>query len=189
MDIDSAVKQAVSVLKKGGVIAYPTEHCFGLGCDPRNQAAIERLLAIKQRQPDQGLILVAANIAQVNQYVEFSDSVQISASQKARIEESWPGPNTWILPAHPTVSRWVRGQHTGVAMRISAHFICQALCEQFGAAIVSTSANRHGQPAHLNADQVQLDMGSELDFIFEASVGGASKPSTIRDGLTGTLLR
>lgn len=189
MDITNSIKQAASVLKNGGVIAYPTEYCFGLGCDPQNHLAIERLLKIKQRQAEQGLILVASDVLQVDQYVEFSNSTKISAPRKAQIKQSWPGPNTWILPARSDVSQWVRGQHEGVAMRISAHSICQALCEEFGGAIVSTSANRHGQPALLNADEVRADMQSELDFIIDAPVGGANKPSTIRNGLTGQLLR
>lgn len=183
------ISAAVMALKRGGVIAYPTEHCFGLGCDPQNEAAIKRLLSIKQRQPQQGVILIAANLQQVSEYVQFPVSESINATQTDRIKASWPGPNTWVLPAHESVSTWIRGRHTGVAMRISAHEVCQSLCLEFGGAIVSTSANRHGQSAHLNAQDVIHDMQSELDYIIDAPVGGDSKPSTIRDGISGKLLR
>lgn len=193
MDTAEQISLAVKALKAGGVIAYPTEHCFGLGCDPQNQTAVERLLEIKQRKADQGLILVAADLAQVDLYVEFSDSALISSEQKTIIKKSWPGPNTWLLPVHTQSSKemtkWVSGKHQSVAMRISAHNICMALCREFSGALVSTSANRHGQPAHLNAADVAIDMKSELDYIIDAPVGGDPKPSTIRDGITAELIR
>lgn len=193
MDTAQQISQAVKMLKAGGVIAYPTEHCFGLGCDPQNKTAVERLLKIKQRKADQGLILVAADLYQVDAYVEFSGSALISTEQKKLIRESWPGANTWLLPvtsdASKEVTQWVRGKHQSVAMRVSAHQVCMALCREFSGAVVSTSANRHGQPAHLNAADVAMDMKSELDYIIDAPVGGDSRPSTIRDGITADLIR
>ena len=175
---------AVDALRAGGVIAYPTEHCFGLGCDPSNISALKRLLTIKQRKREQGVILIAASIEQVCAQVDLD-----SSPIKPEIVASWPGPSTWILPAHESVSEWVRGKHSSVAMRIPAHTLCQQLCERFGGAIVSTSANRHGSPALLNAGDVRAEMGVELDYILDAPVGGAAQPSTIRDGQSGEQLR
>lgn len=182
--LEQQIIAAVDVLRDGGVIAYPTEHCFGLGCDPRNQHAISKLLAIKQRQPEQGVILIAAELAQVNDYVDLSASPLLPA-----IEASWPGPNTWLLPALESVSTWVRGKHTTVAMRVTANKICRQLCMTFGGAIVSTSANRHGQAALLDSASVSQEMAAELDYIIDAPVDGATQPSTIRDGLTGDVIR
>jgi len=178
------VDQAALALRAGGVIAYPTEYCFGLGCNPQDDKAIARLLDIKQRRPEQGVILIAASIEQVSMYVDLDASPILST-----ILESWPGPNTWLLPALSSVSTWVKGQHTTVAVRVTSHQVSKQLCADFGGAIVSTSANRHGQPALLTAQSVREDMGAELDIIVDELVGGADSASTIRDGLTGKQLR
>ena len=178
------ISQAVSLLRKGGVIAYPTEFCFGLGCDPLNKAAVERLLKIKHRSIDQGLILVAANQSQVDEYADLDAS-----PIKNEILLSWPGAVTWTLPARSQAPAWLKGQHPSIAMRVTAHALCSQLCQQFGHAIVSTSANRHGQAALLSAEQVLIEIGEEVDFIIEAQVGGAKQASTIRDGVSGKTLR
>jgi L-threonylcarbamoyladenylate synthase len=183
-NLDQAISTAASAIRAGGVIAYPTEYCFGLGCDPRNEQAIARLLKIKNRQAEQGLILIAADIEQVCDYVDLA-----SSPLREKIERSWPGPNTWTLAALESVSRFISGNHTTVAIRISGHVLSKQLCEEFGGAIVSTSANRHGQDALLHADAVRKEMSVELDYIIDAPVGDARSASTIRDGLTGRVLR
>jgi len=182
--MNSEISNAINALRDGGVIAYPTEYCFGLGCDPRNEQAIEKLLAIKQRKRDQGVILVAANIEQVADYA-LLDSVPLLQ----QVKDSWPGPNTWILPTKPGVSSWVKGLHSSIAMRVSAHPVCQQLCQEFEHAIVSTSANRHGQESLLSADDVRGQFASDLDYIVDLEVGGAAHASTIRDAITGKQLR
>ena len=182
--LSKKIDLAVAALSTGGVIAYPTEYCFGLGCDPTNQVAVQRLLKIKRRQPEQGVILIASSVAQVEEYVDL----QVSPFS-SEILNSWPGPNTWVLPARNNVSSWVKGTHAGVAVRVTHNPICKALCNQYGGAIVSTSANRHGQSALLNAKSVIDEMGSELSYVIDELVGGAQSPSSIRDGLTGQQLR
>jgi len=183
-ELRDQLDKAVSVLRAGGVIAYPTEYCFGLGCDPRQADAIKKLLAIKHRQPDQGLILIAANEEQICLYGELK-----SLAKYSEIRASWPGPNTWLIPAHAHVSEWVRGKFLSVAMRIPDHQFCLTMCEQFSHPIVSTSANRHGQPAHLCAEAVLEDMGADIDLVVTAQVGGATNASTIRNAITGEVLR
>lgn len=178
------IDKAVGALRAGGVIAYPTEYCFGLGCDPRNHLAIERLLKIKQRKKEQGLILIAANFEQINAYANID-----ALARSKEIKQSWPGPNTWLLPVEDSVSTWVRGTHSTLAMRLSAHVVCQALCDSFGHAIVSTSANRHGQDALLNYESVVQEFDQELDYIIQAEVGGASAASSIRHAVSGEQLR
>ena len=120
---------AVAALQQGGVIAYPTEHCFGLGCDPQSIAGLEKLFAMKQRTSAPGLIMIAANTQQVQDYADFS---QLSQAQLQTVLDSWPGPNTWILPAKSGIAKWVRGRQAGFALRVSAHPVCHALCEAFG---------------------------------------------------------
>lgn len=181
---DSELNNAVNTLRVGGVIAYPTEYCFGLGCDPRNEHAVEKLLKIKRRDKAQGVILIAADLSQIEAYADLS-----SLAKRKEILASWPGANTWLLPAHKTVSSWIRGEHTTIAMRIPDHALCRELCRRFGHPIVSTSANRHGQPAHTSAPNLIADLGNEVDLVVEAPLGGATSPSTIRDAITGEILR
>jgi len=178
------VSRAVEVLKAGGVIAYPTEYCFGLGCDPRNESAVAKLLDIKQRKAEQGVILIAADIEQVELYADLARVPDLSI-----VTSSWPGPNTWLLPAKPKVPSFIRGRHTSIAMRIPDHALCQNLLNAYGHPIVSTSANRTGEKEHLTASTVERDMGVECDYIVDAPVGGASRASRIRDALSGCALR
>lgn len=175
---------AVRSLSEGGVIAYPTEYCFGLGCDPRNSAALEKLLTIKRRKAEQGVILIAADLDQVQEYADIQQLQNIET-----IRSTWPGPNTWLLPAKPAVSELVRGEHLSIAMRIPDHALCLSLLNAFGHPIVSTSANRSGEKEHLEARTVKRDLGEECDYVIDAPVGGASSPSTIRDALSGAILR
>jgi len=182
--LDQKIDNAVRALRAGGVIAYPTEYCFGLGCDPRQPSAVRKLLKIKQRQKEQGVILVAAKLTQVRDYAMLD-----SLPKSEEIIASWPGPNTWVLPVDDSVSTWLRGRHTSIAMRVSDHPVCQQLCLEFDHAIVSTSANRHGQDALLTHASVTDEFGSELDFVIDAKVGGAKSASTIRDAVTGQKLR
>lgn len=178
------IEDAVSRLKNGGVIAYPTEYCFGLGCDPRNRNAVERLLGIKQRSVEQGVILVASNIEQVREYALLDGLARLS-----EIQESWPGPVTWLLPCSDNVPDWIRGKHSKIAIRLSAHKTVSALCDAFEGAIVSTSANRHGQAELLISSHVENEMGHELDAIVDQPVGGAKQASQIRDAISGESIR
>lgn len=189
MSLSNNIIDAVSALRDGGVIAYPTEYCFGLGCDPQNQKAIERLLNIKQRQKDQGVILIAANIEQVSDYADLDTLPDLDL-----LSRSWPGPNTWLIPAQDSVSTWVRGTHSTIAMRIPSYAVCRQLCREFGGALVSTSANRHGQESLLNAESVNIEFGDEVDFVLDLPVQfqpsqTSAKASTIRDAITGKQLR
>lgn len=178
------IQTAVSVLQRGGVIAYPTEYCFGLGCDPNNQAAVERILKIKRRAVEQGLILIASDLSQISEYADLD-----ATPLREQILHSWPGAVTWTLPAQSQVPSWIVGQHSSIAMRLTAHTHSVAICDGFGHAIVSTSANRHAQAALLSAEQVDNEMGSEVDYIVYADVGGAQAASQIRDAMTGEILR
>lgn len=178
------IKQAVSVLQQGGVIAYPTEYCFGLGCDPTNKDAVQRILDIKNRSVAQGLILIAADTEQVKVFAD----IQASPLQ-SEILASWPGPVTWTLPTLSTTPHWISGEHSTIAMRITAHKLSSQLCQQFSSAIVSTSANRHGQPEVRNADQVVSHLGNDIDYIVNSPVGDATQASKIKDGMTGAVLR
>jgi len=177
---------AAAALRAGGVLAYPTEGVWGLGCDPFDEAAVLRLLALKQRSVDKGLILVAADIAQFDGLADWN---ALPPGRHDEIAASWPGPNTWIVPATARVPRWIAGTHTGVAMRASAHPVVAALCRACGGAIVSTSANPAGAPAPVRLADLDAAMRAAVDGIVAGETGGRDRPSDIRDALTGALLR
>lgn len=177
---------AAAAMRAGGVVAYPTEGVWGLGCDPFDETAVLRLLALKQRSVDKGLILVAAEASQFDGLAEWN---ALPPGRFDEIAASWPGPNTWIVPATARVPRWITGAHAGVAMRASAHPVVAALCRAFGGAIVSTSANPAGAPAPRRLAELDPMLRSGVDGVVEGETGGRGGPSDIRDALTGTLLR
>jgi L-threonylcarbamoyladenylate synthase len=177
---------AVAALRRGGVVAYPTESVFGLGCDPHDEAALRRLFALKRRPLQQGVLLIAADFAQIARYIALE---QVPAEALARVRASWPGPHTWILPRSPHVPDWIAGSHAGIALRVTAHAPAAALCLGFGGALVSTSANRHGEPPARTAAEIRKVFGDELDAIVDAPVGGLERPTAIRDAISGELVR
>lgn len=180
------IPECVAAIQRGGVIAYPTEAVWGLGCDPFNEAAVLRLLAIKQRDVAKGLILVAHARAQ---FAGLLDADALPADRLAEVEAGWPGPNTWIVPATARVPRWITGAHVGVAMRVSAHPVVAALCEAFGGPLVSTSANLAGEPPAFARDALEPALLALLDGVCNGETGGLSAPTAIRDALTGAVLR
>lgn len=106
---------AAHIIRAGGVIAYPTETVYGLGCDPFDEDAVRRLLAIKQRPVEKGLILVASDLDQLDGLVHLDDA------QRERLRQAWPAPVTYLLDATERVPAWIRGVHPKVAVRVSAH--------------------------------------------------------------------
>ena len=182
--LDPALAHAASILRTGGIVAYPTEAVYGLGCDPRNTQALQRLLEVKQRDPHKGLILIAASFEQLAPYL-----LELDDNTRARILPTWPGPVTWLLPARDDVSSLLRGAHHTLAVRVTAHPLAAALCRAFGGALVSSSANRSNAPPARTAQQVRADLGTDVDALLEGAVGTLANPTEIRDGATGALLR
>ena len=180
------VEPCVAALRAGGIVAYPTEAVFGLGCDPRNRAAFERLFALKQRPPTQGVLLIGADFGQVRPYIDL-DATPAAAIERA--QASWPGPHTWIFPRAAGVPEWIAGGHAGIALRVTAHAPAAALCRAFGGALVSTSANRHGEPPARSTAAVRRAFGPALDAILNGSTGGLERPTPIRDAISGESVR
>ena len=176
----------LQALQQGGVIAYPTEAVYGLGCDPDNEAAVRALLAIKQRPVEKGLILVAANYSQLLPYV---DDKAIPLEKRYQIFSSWPGHISWVLPAGKTTPKWLTGQYDSIAVRVSAHPVVQQLCSAYGKPLVSTSANLSGQPAITDKVVLQQSLGDKLSAIMPGPLGGATQPSQIRDAISGDIVR
>ncbi|MGB5225928.1 MAG: L-threonylcarbamoyladenylate synthase [Arenicellales bacterium] len=177
------IKQADSVLRAGGIIAYPTESCYGLGCDPRNNRAIRTLLDIKHRHWNKGLIIVAASVDQLESYIK---PIQFNLE---KVLQSWPGPTTWILPASEGVSHYLRGVHDGIAVRVTDHPLASLLCRTYRSPIVSTSANPEGKPPALSAKGVRRYFDDKVDLVIEGPLGGLERPTPIYDGVSGKRLR
>ncbi|MBN8923796.1 MAG: tRNA threonylcarbamoyladenosine biosynthesis protein RimN [Rhodanobacter sp. 68-29] len=177
---------AADLLHAGGVLAYPTEAVYGLGCDPQNRAAFGKIFALKRRPATQGVLLIAADFAQVERYIDFAN---VPDDALAQVRASWPGPHTWIFPRSTAVPDWVAGTHAGIALRVTAHEPAAALCRAFGGALVSTSANPHGEPPARSAATVAAYFGDALDGLLDAPLGAQDRPSTIRDALSGTIIR
>ncbi len=175
---------AAKLLQAGGLLAYPTEAVFGLGCDPEQHKACQRLFALKQRPLNHGVLLIAADFEQLRPWIGI-----IEATTLAQVRASWPGPYTWVLPSSPQVPTWISGQHQGIAVRITAHPVAAALCRDFGGPLVSTSANRHGQAPARSVSEVAAAFGEDLDALLEGSLGGLQQPTPIRDARTGVMLR
>ena len=175
---------ALQVMGAGGVVACPTEAVWGLSCDPDSAYAVRRLLRLKRRPVEKGLILVAASQAQLGFLL-----ADLPEDQRARLEDSWPGPNTWLVPHRGRVEPWIHGEHNTVAVRVSAHPVVRALCQAWGGPLVSTSANPAGSQPPRAAFQVRRYFGETLDYVLPGHVGGADRPSQIRDLATDTLLR
>jgi len=146
-----------------------------LSCDPFDEVAVARLLNLKQRPQDKGLILVVANTSQIDWLLH-----DLPASQQARLELSWPGPTTWLIPHRDRVPSWIHGDHDKVAVRVSAHPVVSALCNVWGGALVSSSANPTGKQAARHAFQVRRYFGKQLDYIVRGTLGGATRPSVIK---------
>ncbi|HEY0178496.1 MAG TPA: Sua5/YciO/YrdC/YwlC family protein [Dokdonella sp.] len=186
-DADAAeLRTAAAALRAGGVVAYPTEAVYGLGCDPRDAAAFERLFALKQRPPTHGVLLIGADFAQIEPYI---DRAATPAAALARARATWPGPHTWVFPRAADAPAWLSGAHAGIALRVTAHAPAAELCRAFGAALVSTSANRHGEPPLRDADAVRSAFGDRLAAILNGRVGGLERPTPIRDAISGAVLR
>ncbi len=178
------IRQAVRLLRGGGLIAYPTETVYGLGCDPLNRATVERLLHLKQRPVEKGLILVAASLAQLLPYLDLSDSALLE-----KLLQPTPRPTTWVAPSSRSTPRWLTGNHDTIAVRLSRRPEVQALCSAFGGALVSTSANPAGLPPARSATKVKRYFGSEIDYLLSATIAASAKPSEIRDLISDEILR
>jgi len=180
------IEAAAHSFEQGGIIAYPTEAVFGLGCDPDNNSAIEKLLSLKQRSADKGFILLASDYCQLQPYVDES---VISDLQKVKILSRWPGAITQVLPINKNISPLLSGVFETIAVRITQHPDVIALCSKTGKAIISTSANLSGQPAATTWQNVLLQFPTQLDYLIKTDTLGNDSPSTIIDGITSKILR
>lgn len=180
LDTASAVEQ----LREGKVIAYPTEAVYGLGCDPTNEAAALEILALKGRHAKAGFVLIASRFSQLEPWIADVDEALVERAMSA-----WPGPVTWLFPRAPQVPDYIAGSHPTVALRITAHGPSRSLCDAFGSALVSTSANPSTREPARSAAQVAAYFGARIAGILDGELGDSAKPSEIRDLASGNVIR
>ena len=171
---EQQVEQAVSVIQSGGIVAYPTESVFGLGCDPFNQKAVERILQIKGRMQEKGLIVIASHVQQIVPLIQPKHPNDL-----ARALKTWPGHHTWIFPKSSRVPAWISGNFETIAVRVSAHPIVKALCDNLNGSLVSTSANIANQAVLNSIKDIEMQFGDKIDAFINAPLGNYDKPSTI----------
>lgn len=186
MSTPLTITEAADQLHHGGVVAYPTEAVWGLGCDPFDETVVTRLLAIKQRPVDKGLILIAGALEHFDGLLDWD---LLPTDRREAVYASWPGPHTWIVPATARVPTWITGLHRGVAVRVSAHPVVVGLCTAFGGPLVSTSANASGQPPAFAREQLDPVLLAQLDGLVAGDTGGLAAPTAIHDARTGAQLR
>ncbi|MEH6586852.1 MAG: Sua5/YciO/YrdC/YwlC family protein [Halioglobus sp.] len=175
---------AVAALQDEGVVACPTEAVWGLSCDPDSAQAVSRLLALKGRPVEKGLILVAGSESQLAFLL-----ADLAGTQRKQLSASWPGPNTWLVPHRERVAPWIHGSFDTVAVRVSQHPMVRALCNAWGGPLVSTSANPAGAQPPRAGFQVIRYFGGALDGMLPGEVGDACAPTTIRNLASGEIVR
>ena len=181
----SSLIRCISALYQKKIIAYPTESMFGLGCDPTSSKAVKRLLDLKKRSIKKGFILVASNYNQIKMYINES---QLSVQNKKMMFLHWPGPYTFLLPANSLVPYWLTGEFNTVAVRISSHSSIIKLCNVFGKALISTSANFANMSPCLTQKDVFKNFGSNFPLL-HGNIGNECNPSKIINIMNGKLIR
>ncbi|MDD2721555.1 MAG: L-threonylcarbamoyladenylate synthase [Gallionella sp.] len=178
-----AARQLAAFLRRGGLIAYPTESCYGFGCDPANRAAVKRLLRLKQRPQKKGLILIASSFRQVAKYLQ-----PVSPQGQRKLVEDGARAVTYLLPVKPSCPRWLRGAHDTLAVRMTAHPVAKQLCRSADSALVSTSANLGGRRSVRSYADCQRQFGKKV-WVLPGRVGKRKQPSRIVAWADGRIMR
>ena len=176
------LRQAARTALHGGVIAYPTEAVYGIGCLPWSRQAVERVLRLKRRRHGRGLILLAASFEQLEPLLD------LAGLDRDRVLATWPGPVTWVLPASHLTPAWVVGGKGSVAVRVTDFPPARRLCEITGP-LVSTSANPAGRPPARSAFRVRTYFPTGIDYVVPGLAGPGRAPSEIREARSGAVLR
>ncbi len=178
------IAEAANILRGGGIIAYPTETVYGLGCLPDNDDALQRLIDIKGRDADKGFILLAADAHQLTPYTAI-----LSDEQWQIIAERHERATTWTVPAAHDISALLTGKHSQIAIRLTSHPIVTALCKTSDSALISTSANFSGEAPPKTADTLPDALCARLDYILHGDCGDDPRPSRIVELATGKIVR
>ena len=182
MKIISQFDETRQLLADGKIIAYPTESVYGLGCDPFNQLAVKKIIALKQRPSSKGFIILIADWSQLTPLIGDVPEHRLDA-----VRATWPGPVTWIFPPAKIIPDWLSGQHNSIAIRMSAHPVARELCAM--GPIISTSANISGDAPAIDVAEVCAQFPYGVDGLVAGELGGNNQLSAIYDVLNGRCLR
>lgn len=171
---DSQIKKAVRLLKEGGLIAFPTETYYGLGVDPFNKEALQRLFKVKRRDVDKAVLVLVADQSQVERF-----AYSIPADFNKLMASFWPGPLTLVFPARSNVPELLTGGTETVGIRQSPNSIAIKLVQEFAGPITATSANRSGATPATTAAEVDENFGSEVDLIIDGGATPGGQGSTL----------
>ena len=174
------ILQATNIIQHGGVIAYSTETVLGLGCDPWNESAVKKLLWLKNRAVENGLIVLVADLNTLQHYSKPLDKQHITS-----IEDSKH--TTWLLPSEEKIPKWLTGRHDKIAVRISEHTVARQLAAKTHG-IVSTSANLTAHKILSTHNEIRDWFGPHIDYVIIDCVG-SGVPSKICDLLSGKIIR
>jgi len=173
---EADIARAVSVLRAGGLVAFPTETVYGLGADAANDAAVQKIFAAKGRPHNHPLIV---HIADVTHVATWARDVPPAVHRLA--QRFWPGPLTMVLKRAAGVSDFVTGGQQTIALRAPSHPVARALLARFGGGIAAPSANRYGRVSATTAGHVRQEFGDDLDFILDGGATDIGIESTIVD--------
>ncbi len=177
------IAAAVEVLRNGGIVAHACEGVWGLACDPWNESAVSRILSIKCRDADKGLIVIGHDTK-----VFDTEIKELEPTKQEMVRESWPGHVTWIVPS-TRFPKVVTGSRSTIALRVPDHKQARELCERMDSPLISTSANVSSRPPARTKTEVEETLGCLVDFVLPGRIGSVEGPSTIRDALSGDQLR
>ncbi len=172
-ETEARVRAAAAVLRRGGLVAYPTETFYALGALARDAAAVDRLARAKGRPDDKPLPLVAADRAAVEEVAELGPAATLLA------ERFWPGPLTLVLPARPGLPAAITAGTGTVGIRVPGGDVARALAREAGAALVSTSANLAGAPPPDRPGALAPELRARLDHVLDAGAAPGGLPSTV----------
>ena len=182
MSENHQIQQAAKTIQNGGVISYPTESVFGLGCDPLNESAVNKILRLKNRAVEKGLIIVAGDLIQLKPYIEIS----IEEEQKILNEKS---DTTWLVKKSPLTPNWVSGKHDKVAIRVSKHPLIIKLCQSIKQPLISTSANPAGSAPATSSQQSNHYFSKNVDLYVDYQSERSGQPTQIKDITTDVIIR
>jgi L-threonylcarbamoyladenylate synthase len=177
------IEQGVEILKKGGVIAFPTDTVYGLGADAFQALAVERIYEIKGRPRHRQVPLLIADAEQLA-ILTTDELPEIALFLATRF---WPGGLTLVLPRADSLPSYL-GRGPGIAVRIPNHPLCLALIQHLGNPIIGTSANISGRPPALTADDVRQQLAAKIDFVIDGGRCPGGKESTVVDVIHQTPL-
>ncbi len=179
------IKRLGKAVLQGVVFAYPTDTIWGFGCHPLIPDSVSRILDIKQRPIEKGLILLSSRLCYLEPYLKAS----LSSKEVRCLQEITNPPTTWLVEANNDCPDWLRGQFSTIAVRLTNHPFVQQLCDAIEAPLVSTSANRSSRATVRNAIQARIQFGSELDYIVDGFNTGRKRASKIKSLATRQTFR